>query len=86
MAPPRKGRAPPTTNTGHPIGDAVLPAALRLVAAVHDGDPAAITAAIGDAYMAADNDYWMTALVIVLAGLVPDDRRPSELLAWTHTE
>lgn len=71
-----------STSTGHPIGDAVLPAALRLVGAVRAGDPVEITAAIGAAYTAADSDYWMTALVLVLAGLVPDNARPSELLAW----
>ncbi|MGH3795983.1 MAG: hypothetical protein ACRDSP_13960 [Pseudonocardiaceae bacterium] len=70
------------TPTGHPIGDAVLPAALRLVGAVRAGDPVEITAAIGGAYEAADHAYWMTALVLVLAGMVPDDARPSQLLAW----
>jgi hypothetical protein len=72
------------TTTGHPIGDAVLPAALRLVGAVRAGDPVEITEAIGAAYTAADHGYWMTALVLVLAGMVPDDARPSELLAWNE--
>lgn len=70
-------------HTGHPIGDSVLPAALQLVGAVRTGDPRAITEALAAAYEAARHPYWMTALVIVLAGLVPDGARPSELLAWT---
>lgn len=28
----------------------------------------------------------MTALVLVLAGMVPDDKRPSHLLAWNSIE
>lgn len=73
------------TSTGHPIGDSVLPSALRLVGAVRMGDPAEITAAIGAAYEAADqHPYWTTALLLVLAGMVPDDTRASELLAWTN--
>jgi hypothetical protein len=70
-------------STGHPVGDAVLPAALDLIGAVRDGDPAAITTAIGRAYTDAAHPYWQTALVVVLAGMVPDGARVSELLAWT---
>lgn len=71
-------------STGHEIGDAVLPAALRLVGAVRTGDHHQITTAIAEAFEESGrHPYWMTALVLVLAGLVPDDRRPSELLAWT---
>lgn len=73
-----------STATGHPVGDAVLPAALRLVGAVRTGDSAEITAALGQAYTDARNAYWQTALVLVLAGLVPDGARPSVLLAWTN--
>lgn len=72
------------TSTGHPVGDAVLPSALRLVGAVRTGDSVEITTALGDAYTAADHDYWMTALVLVLAGMVPDGARPSRLLAWNE--
>ncbi|MGH7687648.1 MAG: hypothetical protein ACREN2_12650 [Candidatus Dormibacteria bacterium] len=46
------------------------------------GDPVEITAAIAAACEAADHAYWMTALVLLLAGMVPDDARPSQLLAW----
>jgi hypothetical protein len=70
-------------STGHPVGDRVLPAALDLVGAVRDGDPHAITTAIARAYTDAAHPYWHTALVLVLAGLVPDDARVTELLAWT---
>lgn len=70
-------------STGHPAGDAVLPAALQLVGAVRAGDARRITEAIAQARAAAGSEYWRTALILVLAGLVPDDARPSELLAWT---
>lgn len=62
----------------------MLPAALQLVGAVRTGNPAEITTAIAQAFTdTGQHPYWMTALVLVLAGLVPDDRTPSELLAWT---
>lgn len=70
-------------STGHPVGDAVLPAALQLVGAVRDGDPHAITAAIARAQADAAHPYWTTALLLVLAGLVPETSTASELLAWT---
>lgn len=70
--------------TGHEVGDAVLPAALALVGAVRDGDHHRITEAIAEAQRAADHPYWTTALLLVLAGLVPDGARPSELLAWNR--
>lgn len=73
------------TSTGHPLGDAVLPAALRLVGAVRLGDSAAMHEAIGDAHQAANqHPYWMTALVLVLAGLVPEASSAGELLAWNR--
>lgn len=72
------------TSTGHPLGDAVLPAALRLVGAVRTGDPGGILDAIAAARIATDDHpYWRTALVVVLASLVPDDQPPSQLLSWT---
>jgi hypothetical protein len=81
------GRGPPVTSTGHPLGDVLLPSALRLVGAVRTGDSVEITAAIGAAYEAAErHPYWTTALILVLAGLVPDDHRPSDLLAWNNAE
>lgn len=73
-----------TVGTGHTVGDAVLPAALNLVSAVRDGDAFRITEAIAAAQQAADHPYWRTALLLVLAGMVPDGARPSELLAWNR--
>jgi hypothetical protein len=71
------------TSTGHELGDCVLPSALRLVGAVREGDSKAITEAIASAREAAgDHPYWVTALLLTLAGLVPDDVSPSQLLAW----
>lgn len=70
------------TMTGHPVGDAVLPAAIALVGAVRDGDHHRITQAIADAQRSADHPLWTTALLLVVAGMVPDGARPSELLAW----
>lgn len=73
------------TTTGHPIGDAVLPAAVQLVGAVRSGDPVEITEAIDWAYqLAGQHPHWTTALMLVLAGMVPDDKRVSQLLAWSE--
>lgn len=70
-------------STGHPLGDAVLPAALQLVSAVHRGDPQAIRTALNGAQSAAESHpQWPTAVMVVLAGLVPEGRRPRDLLAW----
>lgn len=69
-------------TTGHDVGDRVLPAALDLVGAVRQGDPAGITTAIARAQQDAGHPYWMTALLLVLAGMVPDGNSPGELLAW----
>lgn len=76
-----------STKTGHELGDAVLPSALRLVGAVRAGDPREITAAIAAARQATGaHPFWATALILVLAGLVPDNATPSELLAWNATD
>ncbi|MBV9652649.1 MAG: hypothetical protein JO296_21280 [Pseudonocardiales bacterium] len=55
---------------------------MRLVWAVRDGDIAEMTAAIAAARDAANHPYWTTALVLVLAGMVADGVKASELLAW----
>ena len=74
------------TSTGHFLGDAVLPSALRLVGAVRAGDVNEILNSIAAAREATnDHPMWRTALILVLAGLVPDDAAPSELLSWTTT-
>ncbi len=70
--------------TQHPVGDAVLPAAQRLVGAVRDGDHHGITQAIADARTAAHHPYWVTALLCVVAAMVSDEEQPSELLAWNR--
>lgn len=70
--------------TGHPAGDAILPAALDLVRAVRDEQPAAVQAAISRAFKAADGWEPVTALVCTVAALVPDLDvvPPAELLSW----
>jgi hypothetical protein len=75
------------TSTGHYLGDAVLPSALRLVGAIRVGDANEILDAIAAARDATnDHPLWRTALILVLAGMVPDDASPSQLLAWNWTE
>lgn len=69
-------------STGHPVGDLLVPAALQLVAAVRQGDQGEVMEAYASASKASDNPYWPSVLTLVLAALVPDDRKPSELLAW----
>lgn len=74
------------TSTGHELGDVVLPSALRLVGAVRDGNKTDILDCFVAARAAAqDHPLWPTAMMLVLAALVPDDRTPSELLKWTTT-
>ena len=71
--------------TGHPLGDAVLPAAVRLVGAVRLGYQSEITDAIAEAYRATNyHPLWMTALVLVLAGMVPEESSAGDLLAWNR--
>jgi hypothetical protein len=75
---------PPTT--GDTLGDDLLPAALQLIDAVHRRDLPAQYDAVTAAYQAADGaQYWVFAFVRCIAALVPEDRRLSELLAWTQT-
>lgn len=75
---------PPTT--GDQLGDDLLPAALQLIDAVHRQDLAAQHDAITAAWEAAlGAPYWVFAFVRCLAALVPEDRRLSDLLAWTQT-
>jgi hypothetical protein len=75
----------PTSGTGHTVGDAILPSALQLVGAVRTGDAGEILDAIAAARAATnDHPYWRTALILVLAGMVDDNAKPSELLAWTQ--
>jgi hypothetical protein len=75
---------PPTT--GDQLGDDLLPAALQLVDAVHRRDLPAQHDAVAAAWEAARGaPYWVFAFVRCLAAMVPEDRRLSDLLAWTQT-
>ena len=70
-------------TTGHPLGDALLPASLALVDAVHHGDLRAAHDAVADAHTAANrHPNWVFTWMCTLAALVPVDRPVSELLAW----
>jgi hypothetical protein len=66
--------------TGDPLTDAVVPAAEQLVDAVRRGDADAVAEQL--AAVQQRGDAGLHALVVVLAAMVPDDRRPSRLLAW----
>ena len=66
--------------TGDPLTDALIPPAIRLIWAVREDNQPAVAEAIADATEVAD----LTALVIVLAAMVPDDQAPTALLAWMH--
>lgn len=66
--------------TGDPLTDSVVPAAEALVEAVRQGDAAVVAEAFASAQQL--GDAGLHALVVVLAAMVPDDRRPSRLLAW----
>lgn len=80
---PRKPYVRP--STGHPLSDAMVPAALAFVDAVHTGDHGAALDATAQARAAVgDNPYWPWVWSLTLAALVPQDARLSELLAWTR--
>lgn len=75
--------------TGNPITDAVLPAAVNLVWAVRTEERDEVEAALKEAHQArlaagghGPEIETLRTLVVVLAGLVPDDRSPRQLLAW----
>lgn len=79
--------------TGDPLTDALIGPAFDLIAATRDDNPAAVaeafrtaqtTAAQHSPHCAADTTGLATAraLAILLAGMVPDDRRASDLLLW----
>lgn len=76
-----------TSLTGDPTTDAVLPAALRLVWAVREDDASEEAAALDEAYASVqqaglDPSMTLHALILTLAGMVPDDRSAAELLTW----
>jgi hypothetical protein len=76
--------------TGNPITDAVLPAAVNLVWAVRTEDRDEVLSALREAHQArlaaGGHDHTeaetLRTLVVVLAGMVPDDRSPRQLLRW----
>ncbi|WP_181778947.1 hypothetical protein [Pseudonocardia pini] len=77
--------ARPIPSTGHPKSDALVPAALAFVYAVHDGKPGQALDAYAEAERLSDGDpYWVWTWCLTLAALVPVDARLSELLAWTE--
>lgn len=74
-----------TATTGHPLGDALLPASLALVDAVRRGDPRAAHEAAATAHRVAKEakePNWIFVWVCTLAALVPTDRSVGDLLAW----
>jgi hypothetical protein len=76
---------PDESVTGHPLGDAVLPAAQRLVCAVRDGDQREMFTALNEA-RTAGGMHWMITFACTLAAMVPDDRPVASLLAWCQVE
>ncbi len=74
----------PKYTTGVPVCDALLPAALRLVGAVHEVDPEEVDDALEDARKAANRPDWQHLLLLTLAALVPDGDTPATLLAWVQ--
>jgi hypothetical protein len=80
----------PISITGNPITDAVVPAAVNLVWAVRTEERDEVHAALREAHQARlaaggavrSEIETLRTLVIVLAGMVPDDRSPRQLLAW----
>lgn len=58
--------------------DQAIPLAARVVGAVREGDRDAV------AELVAGADW--PALLVALAAMVPEDRTPSELLAWHTTD
>ena len=82
----------PSSITGNPITDAIVPAAVNLVWAVRTEERDEVLAALREAHQArlaaGGNDRseveTLRTLVVVLAGMVPDDRSPRQLLGWVQ--
>lgn len=69
--------------TGDPVTDALVPIAARFVGAVRDNDQQAIDELLAEAIDTTGGRCDPgVALAIVCAALVPEDRSPTELLAW----
>ncbi|SDP61314.1 hypothetical protein SAMN04487905_10657 [Actinopolyspora xinjiangensis] len=64
--------------TGSTELDALLPEATQLVGAIHEYEPEQVHSILAR-HTTPDE---LRALVVLLAGMVPDDQTPGELLGW----
>ncbi|GAA1881693.1 hypothetical protein [Williamsia serinedens] len=65
----------------HQVVDAMIPPAMQIVIAVRDDQPDQFLDAVRTAETMGGVG-WQTALIIALAGMVPDDRSVGDLTAW----
>lgn len=70
--------------TGDALTDRLVPVAARLVSAVRENNAGEVKDAFGEAYDVCDPEVvdGAEALAVVLAGMVPWNVAPSDLLAW----
>lgn len=69
--------------TGDPATDALVPAALMLIGAVHAHDPNGVDEALAEAIIITGGRCDPgAALAVVCAAMVPVDDRPTDLLRW----
>lgn len=69
--------------TGDPLSDALVPIAQRLICAVRGEDASSVDQCVADAIDATQGKCDPgTGLAVILAAMVPDHYRPSQLLAW----
>ena len=66
---------------GHPVCDELVPTALSIVSAIRSDDPALLLDEI-EAARQAGGPGWATALIVVLAAMVPVDRTVTQLTDW----
>lgn len=65
----------------HRTVDAMLAPAVQIVGAVRDDKPAEFLEALHTAQTTGGVE-WRTALIVALAGMVPDNRTVGELTSW----
>lgn len=65
----------------HRTVDAMIAPALKIVGAVHDDSPAEFLEAVHTAETMGGVG-WQTALIVALAGMVPEDRSVGDLTSW----
>lgn len=70
-----------TAHFDHRVCDEITVNALAIIDAVRRDDVAAFLDEI-DAVRAIGGPAWATALIVVLASLVPDDRSVGQLTEW----